>query len=276
MKTSVVRAMDVSDPQSPRLILDIPIEGNGKALAVDANEWGIAVALGAAGIQTFSTPDMVRRTSVRAGENALADVEEVVGIGLGPNFSLAAANRDGFVVIDLKSLGNLVEVKTIETNGRSLTGASSLDSGGIVADSLGGGLVVAYKTEEGAVVSGRITSDGRVVDVATSGDTALIAEYGAGYGVADLSHPAEPVRLVTVRRRSPVVAVSLLGPQTGVTAEENGRLSVVDLRNPKHPGYHAETKTSAPPLDIDTHGGMIAVALGKDGVVIYRTGCLPD
>jgi hypothetical protein len=102
-----------------------------------------------------------------------------------------------------------------------------------------------------------------------------MAEYGVGFGVLDLSDPMVPVRLALAPTPLPVVAVAMLGPQTGVIAEENGRVAVIDLLNPKEPDIHDAQRPAGSPLRMDVREDLIAVALGKDGVTLIQTSCTP-
>ncbi|MCP4606106.1 MAG: hypothetical protein GY847_37275 [Proteobacteria bacterium] len=266
-----VEIFDISDPDYPQLrgIVDTM----GDAIAVDSSERGFVVAQGELGFETFSWPDMRQLVHALPGDERLREVEEVLEVSLGPGYSLAAAYSDGVSVLDLTNLGNPIGVKNIDTPGRAVSAASSKDSSGLVADSLNGAVAIVFHTEEGVVLGGRVLTEGRVVDVDVSGDTALIAEYGVGFGVVDMSETSKPERLASVPSSSPSVSVSLLGTQTGVVVEKNGKVVVYNLQDPLRPALISTWKADAEALQVDTHGGLIALALGKSGAILLQTGC---
>jgi hypothetical protein len=113
------------------------------------------------------------------------------------------------------------------------------------------------------------------VDVIVEDDTALVAEYGAGFGVIDLSDTAFPKRLALFPASSPVVSVGLLGPQTGVVAWKNGVVAVFDLIDPLRPRPIATWESASEPEELDVLDGVIAVATGSGGVTLLQTGCVP-
>ncbi len=266
-----VEAFDISAPATPRFLGNIATAGD--AIAVDADIRGLVVAEGAAGFETFASGTLNRQTEVVPGDARLGGLEEVIEIGLGPVYSIASGYADGISALNLTSLGNASSGTYLDTTGRAVAAASASDSCGLVADSLGGAVAVNYRTEEGIVLGGRVITSGRVVDVAVAGDTALVAEYGAGFSIVDLSDPSSPTRLALVPCPSPVVSVALLGMQTGVVAEESGRVALYDLRNPFEPAILATWKASAEIVEVDADDGLLAFALGTAGAVVIQTGC---
>ncbi len=275
-----VEVFDIRYPENPSWIENIPTEG--PAIAVDADERGIVVAEGSAGLESFSAPDFrqVRRleTGATDGESMLNDIEEVISTGLGPQYTIVGGYSNGVSVLSLANLGTPSLAGHIETSGRVVGAASQNDTHGLIADSLGGAIVIVFQTEEGPVIGGRVPSDGRVVDVSISGDTALLAEYGAGFSVVDISDPYHPRRLSIVvpspANPSPLVSVSLLGPQTGVVAEQNGKISVYDFRDPFRPRKISTWQAGHNADKIDTHESLIAVALGSSGAALLQTACV--
>ncbi len=248
----------------------------GDALAIDANSSGVVVAEGEMGLETFSPPpDLTQLVHDEPGHGCLHGVDKVVGIGIGSVYSLAAVYADGVSLLNFSDFSDPTEIADIDTTGRTVNAASSNDTCGFLADSLGGARAVIFDTGDGPGLGGAVSSQGRVVDVAVSGDTAVMAEYGSGFGVIDLSDPVSPDRLAYISCESPGVAISLLGQQTVVVAEEDGRIVVYDLRNPFVPESVSTWNAGSTPLGIDTWGGLVAVALGEDGAVILQTGCVP-
>jgi hypothetical protein len=76
--------------------------------------------------------------------------------------------------------------------------------------------------------------------------------------------------LASVTGGSPVVAVDLLGTQTGVVAREDGTLSIVNLIDPFFPKVSATWETSHVPNNLDVISGLIAVSLGAGGVALLQ------
>ncbi|MDJ0764027.1 MAG: hypothetical protein QNJ97_13680 [Myxococcota bacterium] len=262
-----VALIDLSQPTAP--INTRVIATHASALGIDADERSFVVAEGAAGMETFSVPDMTAQSRVRPG------VDQTVNIDVGPRYSLVSGFTDGVTVMDLANLNEPTRVAVLDTPGRVVDVAGSDVAFGFFADSLGGARCVAYDTPEGPQLGKPIPSKGRVVSVDVSGDTGIVAEYGAGFGVVDLSNPLAPTRLARMPSASPITHAALLGPQTAVIAEASGRVAVYDLRDPFRPATAATWQAAGIPLGIDTHGGLVALALGGHGVTLLMTGCVP-
>ncbi len=269
-----VEVFNVEVPDSPVKVGGAQTVGD--ALAIDANSSGVVVAQGEMGLETFSPPpDLTQLVHDEPGHGCLHGVDKVVGIAIGEVYSLAAVYADGVSLIGFSDFSDPTELADIDTTGRTVNAASSNDTCGFLADSLGGARAVIFDTGDGPGLGGAVSSQGRVVDVAVSKNTAVMAEYGSGFGVVDLSDPVNPDRLAYISSNSPGVAVSLLGQQTAVVAEEDGRILVYDLRDPFVPKSVSTWNAGSTPLGIDTFGGLVAVALGEDGAVILQTGCVP-
>lgn len=268
-----VEAFNIAVPGSPVSIGRIETEGN--ALAVDANDAGVVVSEGEDGIELFASSDMSWLARVKAGRESLRGVDQVLDVELGKPYSIAAAYSDGVVVLDLSNLRNPVAVAELNTNGRALSSAAGEGCCGFIADSLTGAVSVDFGAEQGPQLSGKVMSEGRVVDVALSSETGLMAEYGNGFGIVDFSDPQHPERLVRVASSSPSVSVSLLGPQTAVVALNSGTVRVYDLTDPFLPVLVSSWKGKAAVQDVESLSGIIAVALGTEGVVLFETGCVP-
>ena len=268
-----VAVYGTDDAANPRLIQTI--ETTGDAVALDADERGVAVAEGESGMETFSAGDFRQRSQVLVGEGALSGIEDVHGIGIYSGYSIAAGYSDGVALFNLRTIQNPVAVSQVETQGRAVQAVSANDVFGLIADSLGGTAVIAYQSEEGPVVRAKIATDGRVVDVDMNADTGLTAEYGAGFGVLDLSDPYKPVRLARAPTGSEAVSCTLLGPQTAVVAEKSGRIVAYDLTDPIKPFILSVKDTKKPSLAVDSHADLAAVAHGSRGVSLLRTGCTP-
>ena len=72
---------------------------------------------------------------------------------------------------------------------------------------------------------------------------------------------------------SPIVGVALLGPQTGVFIDESGRVVFLDLIDALRPVGVATWASEFDVKALDVAGGLIAVAMGKDGFALIKTGC---
>jgi hypothetical protein len=231
------------------------------------------MAAGVDGIETFS-PDLRRLIDVAPGSGCIRNLEEVWAVGLGPVNSIAAGYADGITLVDFSDFSDPTYVTEIDTSGRAIGAVSVGRSFALIADSLNGAVVVDFETEEGPALGGKVPTDGRVVDVVVEGDTALMAEYGAGFGVVDLSDTDFPKRLALFPASSPVVSVGLLGPQTGVVAWKNGVVAVFDLIDPLRPRPIATWESASEPEELDVLDGLIAVAAGSGGVTLLQTGCI--
>jgi len=295
---------DISDlnniPIPPRRI-DVA----GEVLAIEANDQGVVVSKGSAGIEVFTSPDYEPVAAIDADNGELRGLDDVVGVDFGPSHSIISGFTDGLVVMDLASIATPVGQSWVQTPGRVLAAASSRNDCGVVADALGGMHTIAFETEAGSVIARTLETTGRVVDIDMKGNTVLTAEYGIGFSVIDASDCFNPDRLVVHPTGSPCIGVSLLGPQTAVIVEENGRVSIYDIAveftgtdfvggveyfpsssadfggNPsKRPDLMKPVLLSSidvvsgnNALNVDSFNGIIAVALGTRGVALIQTGC---
>ncbi|MCP4197275.1 MAG: hypothetical protein GY762_09005 [Proteobacteria bacterium] len=266
----VLEVFDIGVITEPSIVASSVSQGTPVDLA--ANERGVVVAAGIDGIETFTT-DLSRLTDVAPGRGCIRNLEEVWAVGMGPVNSIAAGYANGVSIVDFADLADPAYVAQVDTTGRAIGAVSVGRSFALIADSLNGAVVVDFAAEGGPDLGGKVPTDGRVVDVAVDGDTALMAEYGAGFGVADLSDTDAPKRLALVPAPSPVVAVGLLGPQTGVVAWKNGVVAVFDLIDPLRPRVITTWESAFEPEELDVRDSLIAVAIGSGGVTLLQTGC---
>jgi hypothetical protein len=266
----VLEAFDIGVVTEPSLVASTVSQGT--PLDMDANERGVVVASGVDGIETFST-ELNRLTDVAPGRGCIWSLEEVRAVGLGPVNSIAAGYAKGVSVVDFADLADPAYVAQVDTTGRAIGAVSVSRSFALIADSLNGAVVVDFEAEDRPDLGGKVPTDGRVVDVAVKDDTALMAEYGAGFGVVDLSDTGAPKRLALFPASSPVVSVGLLGRQTAVVAWKNGVVAVFDLIDPLRPRVVTTWESPFEPEELDVRDGLIAVASGSGGVTLLQTGC---
>jgi hypothetical protein len=267
-----IEIYNVEDPANPTLVDSVATTGS--AIAVDADERLIITAQGDHGMEIFSANDLSQLRHDMPTHGLLWRIDEVVEIEIGPRYVLAMTYADGVAVLNLDNMDEPERVRTVDTPGRAVSAVANNSSWALVADSLGGVATIVYDSEnDRPEFWANVTTDGRVVDLAMAGDTALVAEYGVGYSVFDMYDPSMPERLSLLRTDSPSVGATLFGPQTGLVAFESGLLALYNLIDPIHPERLAIWFAPATPLKIDSRDGLVAVALGEEGVALLITGC---
>lgn len=269
-----VEVFSIADIRSPQKLGHLVTTGS--ALSVEVTDSAIHVSEQETGHETFNKN--LEQTSLRVpGDGPYSRAETIEHIVFGSKLAIVSAHSAG-VVLTKREDSSLLGV--VNTAGRAVRAAVGDEAFGLVADSLVGAISVVFGSLPS--IGGKILTMGRTVDVAVSGDTGLMAEYGAGFGVLDLSDPSKPQRLARVPSSIPIIGVELIGPQTAVVVEETGgKVTVYSLIDPFIPEVVAtwDNEESEAPKDglvarnIETMGDLIAVAMDRHGVLLLEPGC---
>jgi hypothetical protein len=243
----------------------------GKALFVDALKNKFIAGEGDWGIETFLNTNLKKPSAaLNVGKNGLKSLDEVVNVEMTENYFCISGYEKGLALLN----NNMEKIGTVETPGRVIAAASYKKSSVFAADSLGGMVEINFKDGK-PVAGGSISTNGRVVDLDVRGNTGIIAEYGAGVSLLDLSVADKPKRLVTVKRDTPAVAARLLGQQTGIVAYENGQIVIYDFINIKDPSdiisFHVNDINLTHRMDVTAGTGVVTLNSGK--VAIFSTHC---
>ena len=284
-----VEVFNIWDLEEPEL--DATIETEKPALAVTVISGNLIVSEGSNGIESFSVPDYELQQHVAADSSYLNGADDIYSIDLGSHYLLVSGFTDGLLLLDRSDLSAPSPVALLQTQGRAIKAASTWRTA-IVADSLGGAAIVNFNGDDGPEVTEQMTTDGRAVDVDLRLYTGVVAEYGAGFRVLDLTDVTEPVQLVSYPATVPVTAVGLIGSQTLVVGDERGTLRLFDVsvqytgrEETDDNGNVTPLADAAAPELIDSWGGagsalrfdirndMIAVAMSDGGAVVIDTGC---
>ena len=302
MGTGGVESFDISDPTSPSREENSLVE-NVNAVSIEAGRDGVALCIGDGGLYALNF-SLGAQYRAQPDTGILRGVDEVYNFDTGPRYRFTSGFIDGFLV---HSKGNILDqssmtlVAAFDTIGRVYRVAST-DRLAVVADALGGALVYGFDTETGIAQVSKLPTEGRMMDVDVVGDTLIMAEYGKGFALVDLSDMNEPKRLADVYTDHPVTVARLMGSQTAVIGEENGRISLYDVSlnvtgekraeddnpeddvaperiavaTPRAPILLDSVKLKGAPLRIDVENDLIAVALGENGVALLTTGCVQE
>ena len=109
-------------------------------------------------------------------------------------------------------------------------------------------------------------TEGRVVDVALSGDYAYVAA-STGLWVVDVSSPEEPVRLRTLPLEDEVTSVHISGDLAFVTGFT--WFKIFDIESPTEPVLISTTPTPGHPQDVEVSGSYAYVAARESGLRIF-------
>lgn len=299
MGSGGIESHDISDPDSSTLEGSVSFDDTGDAISVEAGSGGMAVSLGESGMLGVSIPGLTTSFHVVPDVNDVIEgIDEVYNVDIGPRYGFTSGYIDGFLIHTWVSMTNASLVTGFDTTGRVYRVAST-ESLAVVADALGGALVYGFDTETGISEVSKISTEGRMMDVDVVGDSLIMAEYGTGFSLVDLSDMDEPKRLADVYTDNPVTVARLMGSQTAVVGEENGRISIYDVSldvtgektaededtdddvepekiavaAPRAPILLDAVKLKGEPLRIDVENDLIAIALGEEGVALLTTGC---
>ena len=283
-----VELYDISDPTDPDQRGTAPTEG--AALAVEAAAGGMIVSEGEIGIEGINIPALEQQAFRAPDSGVVRGLDEIYSVDLGARYGFISGFSDGFLILDFADLFSPQLVTGFNTTGRVHRVTSDYDIA-VVADALGGAVIYAFDLEDGIDRVSTVLTEGRVVDADLKGDSLLIAEYGEGFSLVDVADMNAPRRLFDLPTATPAVAARLMGPQTAIMGEENGRLTAYDIslnvRNEKKDDegvfYPIATPTAPTVLDtinlqgdllgIDVERDLIAVALGEAGAALLTTGC---
>jgi hypothetical protein len=267
-----VEVIDVTNPEIPQPVAFIATAAAAEFVA--ANDALVAVAEGTAGAEFFSRPGLQRLGGLTP---RLAPIErlrhEVVGFSLGPRYSIAAGYADGLEVLDLASPAAPGAIGYLPSSGRVVSAGTPSADWSLVADSLGGALVIDFNADGGPAVATTLLTNGRVVAVAVRTDTALVAEWGVGFSVVDMSTPLKAARMALVPSDFPVVAAGLIGPRTGAVALQNGVVARFVFLVNKPVRFMAGWQADREIVDMAIDRGLIVVALEGGVLALLRTGC---
>jgi hypothetical protein len=283
-----VALYDISTPRSP--VAGNVAETQGEAIAVEAGEGGMLVSERETGLESFTAPAL-RQSWLREPDTGFLDgIDEVYNVDIGPRYGFVSGFIDGFLVLQAASMSDVSTVTGFETAGR-VERVASTERLAVIADALGGAIVYGFDQPSGIEKTAKIMTDGRTLDVDVIGDTLLMAEYGKGFSLIDVSDMTAPKRLADIYTPSPVTAVRLLGAQTAVVGEKNGAVSVYDvslnvtgekkgdddtvipIAEPTAPRLLHSVKLKGELVRLDIERDLTAVALGETGAVLLRSGC---
>lgn len=276
---SGVEVFQITSASQLTKIAQVAQPDGAHALDIAAHRNGFVIAMGSAGIQTFrGPPNFAPLVRIDAGSGALLSMERIVSIDVSPGYCLGGGYGDGVAMLNINDLANPLYEGRVNSQGRVVSAALFPHPNynrAFVADSLLGALVLSFNTPEGVAFIDEISSQGRVEDVAVSGQTGLFSEWGKGFGVADLSNPDDADRLARMPTPTPVYSVGLLGPRTAVVGEKNGVVSFWDLTDGKQPVRLTTWEGPAAIYRLSVVNGSVAVAMGSQGIAVLTTGCEP-
>ena len=264
--------INIKDSNTPRFIGTA--KTSGEAVAVDAMENRFIVGEIDWGIEAFANNNLTKvQASFSNGNGALRHIDSVVNVDINGDLLMVSGYEEGLAILK-SNLTRPAMLATVETPGRVVSAVSSKPGFAFTADSLGGMAVINFKDKK-IVKGATLTTKGRVVDVDAKKDTGIIAGYGDGFTVLDLSDPLKPQRLFTVKRVVRVVAAKLLGSQTAIVAYENGLISIYDFRHITKPVniISADTGFTISAHHMDIYNGSGVVTLDNGEVVLFETHC---
>lgn len=284
-----VEVFNLENPDEP--LFDATVETEHPALAVEVVGGSMAVSEGENGVEVFAVPGYERQRQVAADSGFVNGIDDVRSIDVGPRYGMVSGYADGLIVLNMSNGAEPSAVLDLHTHGRAMRTASSYTAA-VTADALGGAAVIGFDTPDGIAVTKQLATEGRVLDVDVVGDTAVIAEYGAGFGLLDLSDPSLPVRLFSHPSGARVTMAGLIGTQTAIIGDEIGRLRLFDVTI-QYTGRKTTTEegeiiplanASAPeeldywagdgmPVRMDAEDGIVVVAMSGGGVAVINTGC---
>ncbi len=256
-----VEAVDLSNPSQPALAFRV--ETVGEALSLSAVSGRLAVAEGVSGVEVFSDQ----------GGTALGIIP--IADGAGSALSVGEfiyAYRDGALSWNV---ANITTGAACDTRGRAVDGIWLSDHRVLlVADSLSGISVCDWAEGTTPLEVNRVASEGRVLSLSRQNNTIAAAEAGAGVGILDITDPFNPVRRdTTPSLAGEALEVRLAGQKSLFVAANEGGVYAFALEDCFVPETWYRWETDGPALGIDIVDGLLAIAMGEQGVDILDLGC---
>ncbi|MBN2718857.1 MAG: hypothetical protein JXX14_23630 [Deltaproteobacteria bacterium] len=242
-------------------------------LAMDATWSGFATVYGEGGMEIFSNDDIsspVSRWQVDTG--LLEQLDSVVGAAVSNSQIWLAGYEEGVTLLMVDG-ENISRRGTVDTVGRAVAVASRGNTA-FVADSLGGAVSI-YLENDVPVVGQPIETVGRVVDVDANRSSGIMAEYGAGFSLVDLSQNSAPHRLTRVETASPVVAARMIGSQTALVFTKAGELMRVGFLNFRSPRLMERIQLPGKPRvsGVDFYDAMGVIVFEDGSLTLVHNGC---
>ncbi|MEE2789316.1 MAG: hypothetical protein VX589_18405 [Myxococcota bacterium] len=120
-----------------------------------------------------------------------------------------------------------------------------------------------------------VPTEGRVKRLGAQGRTVLLDEGGVGYGVIRFEDGMS-TRTASVPLRSPLKAVAMSDPSTGIILTESGEVKVLNLSQPSRPEVWLEGNLDEAVDAATNDDGRIIARLRSGRHVLIRVSCGPD
>lgn len=262
-----VEVFDLSNPTEPQIYFRLNTIGEARAALRHRNL--IVVAEGLDGIELFPANGGAADEHVLV-EDGAASVEGVSR--LNNNALNVLAYRHGLYRYNVES--RTLNGNTCDTRGRAV---AAIHEGDItwVADSLAGLAVCSWA--EGTTFAtqiDRVDTDGRMLAISRYDEVLAAAEAGAGFGIFDVSVATLPSRrYASDSLEGDVLDLLLTGQTTMAIAASEGGLYLFALEDCFEPVLWYRWETDGPALAVDHSDGVIAIALGDQGIELLDIGC---
>jgi hypothetical protein len=260
----MLRIVDVANPSLPAVVGTFEFPERIWALAVSgstvyaADDWAGLVILDVA---NPSAPRM---------RGAYKTLGQAWGVAVLGSSAVVANQMSGIDVIDVSDPDKPAVAGTYFTEGyaRDVAIAGSLayvidqPSGFSVLDLSKGGPPTELSSQQSAqsplIVSVSETSAGRRLASLVGGR----GSQGSGVQVYDVSDPAAPVRVSTVKTAGRALRVAMQGSLAYVADGTEG-LQIIDLSDPAHPSQTASFATTGPARDVAVKDSLVLVVVGE-------------
>ena len=243
------------------------------AAGLDATWGGFIAVQGAGGMEVFSSDNLdaaAQITNVDSG--VLEQLDIISGVSISNSNVWIAGYEEGVTLL-AGDINGLTRVGTVDTVGRAVAIAARGENA-LVADSLGGAVGV-YMAEGVPTAGAIVETSGRVVDVDANGSSGIIAEYGAGFSLVDLSRINDPKRLSRVETDSAVVAVRMIGRQTALVFTEAGEMMRVGFLDYTSPRLMESVQLPGIPIPhgVDFYNAMGVITYTNGTMSLVHNGC---
>lgn len=248
---SGVHIYDIAQPDTPRLIANLPTPGSAKGVAV-RNGWAY-IADDDHGLQTVAVHNPATATIISTLPTAgLAYTPKIVG-----NLLYLANHRGGIQIIDIAQADHPRLISEINTGSKAWA-LEVKDNYAYVANAELGVIILDVSDPNHVTQVGQFAPGGNAEDIAIAGNIAYVSFFDQGLYVIDISQPAAPQMVMHVPTPGNARGIELQGNYLYL-ADWLAGVHIFDLAEPQAPRLIATYDTDGAAWGVRAKEGYIYV-----------------
>ncbi len=256
----MLRAIDVSDPRTPRLVSTT--SPGGIAYDLEVRDDRLYLASWASGLRIMDVSDPAAPVLLGSDQShRYARGVDVLG-----TTAYVAWDWEGFSVVDVSDGTDPAALGWAGSEGQARDVVVAGDHA-LVADGLAGLLIVDVSDPDHTSVVGRYEAIDNALAVEVSGSRAYVGGLLGDLYVLDISGPSNPVLLGTIRLSGAVEDIAVSG-STVLAASGGMGLHVVDVSDPGDPRLLTTLHTPGAAYGVAVKGSLAYVADWMEGLMV--------